>query len=365
MSASVRVTRLRVSRIAGHIHDRIRVIGDPDGFENQLTNPQEVRGLRVSLPFAPDLHTDKSFWDMAAEKSLTIPLANARKASSASVPLRYRAQLNAPAETPRLEAHIHPFGVVAMATVDLTWPDPVAIEDLPKRVSEIESQEVEVNVADGTRRTTFDQVAVAACEEVVKRLTDDGVGNSWPAQEHRLVTIVSGNYEDWPEEMRDLPAPLCKALHFLSAGGQIISNPANAFVPQWAGSQQYVWPVNSLIYMLDSGTTVMASDDGGWAPRSESNADRHRRHLLTLSYLIALGGLVRVYANGDTDSTYFEAWSRGAADRLARLFGPAGCYRQWGLIPQAFLSRTGASEDIEKLLEKPLAPSTSFQVAQW
>jgi hypothetical protein len=131
MPGKVQVTRLRISYIAARIHNDLQEIGEPDVFEQQLANPVQVRGLRVTLPFGHGLPVDTKFWSLITETALSTPVTGkiAYEFRRKGVPLRYRGDLSmiedtGDVEQPRLEAHLHPFGVAVMATVDLTWPKP-------------------------------------------------------------------------------------------------------------------------------------------------------------------------------------------------------------------------------------------------
>lgn len=362
MSDSVRVRRVRVSRVAGHIHNALRTIGSPSEFERQLANPRTVCGLPVSLPFAPNTPVDKEFWETVVDGSLTIPIQNPGKAASRAVPLRLQARLDAPAEIPRLEVHIHPFAITAAATVDLKWPDAVGIDEVLNCVQDLEEKQVSVSVGDAVRPTVFRQAAVAASEQVGALLADKQYDISWDAPQHRLVTVIDGDFDVRPTAMPDPASALCLTLHYLAGGQEALPDPRNAFVAQW-NNATFNWPPSSLVYTLDSGTSVLVAKVG--AHIATNNSDRHRRYLLTLAYLTALSGLVDVCANQNPESMYFGAWGKMAAGRLGQMFGPAGQFRELAQLPQAFLSRNGSSDAVELIIGKPLEVNSQLVVEPW
>jgi len=47
------------------------------------------------------------------------------------------------------------------------------------------------------------------------------------------------------------------------------------------------------------------------------------------------------------------------------LFGPAGQYGGWGLIPRALMIRTGVSTDIKHILGTGLTVNQNYEVADY
>jgi len=237
MPTITQVTRLRVSRIATHIHDKLQTIGQPVAFATQLVSLEPVRGLQVGLPFGHGLPVDTDFWSRIAERPLTVPVPEnvAPKLRRAGVPLRYRGTLAAAAEVPRLEAHLHPFGVVTMTTIDLSWPAPVPLEQVWQQANQLEDEPATVTVADAERTTTLRQAAVEAAQSIVDRLTDPGQGEPLVLPPHRLATVISGVIDQPPTAMPAANSPMHLALHHLSAGDQVVAEPKTAYRHVGAG----------------------------------------------------------------------------------------------------------------------------------
>jgi hypothetical protein len=365
MPGTTHVKRLRVSRIAARINDDLQVIGQPVAFAHRLASLEPVRGLRVGLPYGDDLPVDNDFWTRIAERRLTIPVPEeiAPKLRRACIPLRYRGTLAAAADVPRLEAHLHPFGVVAMTAVDLHWPEPVSLEQVWQQVDQLENEPATVTVGEDKRTTTLGQAAPEAAQCIVDLLTDPGASETLVLPPHRLVTVISGVIDQPPATMPTANSPLHLALHHLSAGDQVVAEPKTAFVPQWSGSG-YTWPAASLLYMLDRGTSQLSAEitavpDG----RVLRTADRHRKLLLLVGYLTATAGLVR--AAETSQSSLFPSWATHTAKRLGALFGPGEGYRDWGLAPQALLLRIGATEEIARRRGAALTRNENYPVPDY
>lgn len=365
---TTQLRRLRVSRVGAKIHDRLQEIGEPVAFAQRLAHPQPVRGLPVSLPFAEDLPTDLAFWSRIAERKLQLPVPGdvAPKLRRAGVPLRYRASLSTAARAPRLEAHLHPFGVVALATVDIEWDQPVPLEQARTVVDQLEAMPATVTVGDVAADTTLQDAATACAEALVQLLSVPGHGQAWELPSHRLVTVISGVTE---EPVTEMPAPhsaLHLALHRLSAGDQAVADPATAFVAQWTGAG-YAWPTTSMLYMLSRGTTLLAAEAEAAVDERPSNAptaaDRHRQLLLLIAHLTASTGLVR--AAQASGSNLIQEWGRTAAQRLGLLFGPGQDFLDWGQVPQALLLRTGAVGPVAQVRGEPLTPNPYYPVPDY
>jgi len=374
MLGNIQVTRLRISYIAARIHDRLQVVGGPVAFEQLLANPQPVRGLQISAPFGDGLRVDTEFWSLITETALStpVPLEAATGLRRAGLPLRYRGSLVATedaegVEVPRLEAHLHPFGVVVMATVDLTWSQPVTLGDeVRQRVHELDNTPATMSVDGQETETTLGQAAVLGARSLVQLLTTGGQGTAWDISPHRLVTVISGNIVTPLKAMPTAQSPLHLTLHWLSADDKVLAvpDPASAFVAQWDGSG-YGWSTSSLVYMLKSGTSTLSSEAAvptraGGEPRT---ADRHRLLLLQVAYITALSGLV--YAAPGSTSSYFAEWAKTAAHHLGRLYGPAGQYAIWGLIPRALMMRTDVSSNIKRILKKEPYANSNYKVSKY
>lgn len=360
MPDSILVTRVRISHIGAHIHDKLREIGQPVAFAQRLAGLEPVRGLPVSLPFGNGLRADTDFWSRIAERRLTVPVRDdiAAKLRRAGVPLRYRGTLAVDAEVPRLEAHLHPFGVVVLTTVDLSWSRPVPLEQVGQQVNRLEGEPATVTVGDTKLATTLGQAAVEAARGLVELLTDPGQGESWELPPHRMTTIISGTIDTPPKAMPTAHSPLHVALHRLSAGDDVVAEPATAFVAQWSGAG-YTWPAGSMLYMLDRGTSLLSAQVvTAAAGQQPSTADRHRWLLLLVAYLTALTGLLQ--ATRTSSSPLFRAWAATAATRLGPLFGPGRGYLDWGLVPQALLLRTGVGDDVAQVLGSPLRANPNY-----
>ncbi|MCV7091823.1 hypothetical protein [Mycobacterium interjectum] len=369
------MTRVRVSRVAGRTHDQLQQIGGPDEFNNRLLNLSPVCDLEVMLPFdsSQGLEVDLAFWETNAERTLREqPIDNPGDLRRHGVPLRYRGAMGVTdieATKSRLECHLHPFGVIAMTTVDLEWSEPVDLVQLPQYVRALDDRNTTVEVGGQKRDTTFEQSATTAVKMLVDRLTVGDKRTSWDTRQHRLATVISGEFTSRITSMPATGDQLHVALHSMSAVGNLaIALPQNAFVAQWNGSNSYGWNPASLIYMLNRGEAFLAAEaDRGVLAElgsgAERTSDRHRRLLLTTAYITALAGLVRVAASGaTTKSKYFTDWARTAAKRLGRLYGPYPGYEEWGLVPRSLLSRINASVDVKTVTGQGLYPSENYSV---
>jgi hypothetical protein len=360
----VQVTRLRISHLGIRIHDKLQVIGEPVAFAQRLASLEPVRGLPIDLPFGDAFPVDTQFWSRIAERRLTAPMTEdcTAKLRRAGIPLRYGGALEAAAEAPRLEAHLHPFGVVAMTTVDLRWPDPVPLEEVWQPVRQLEDEPATVTVGGVKSATTLGQAAARAAQDLITLLTDPGQGDNWELPPHRLATVISGVVNEQPTAMPAANSPMHLALHQLSAGNEVVAEPSTAFVAQWSGAG-YTWPPASLVYMLDRGTSVFSAGATGAAPVDQKTAERHREQLLLLAYLAASTGLVRAARTSSSD--LLSEWAKTAAKRLGVLFGPGQAYLDWGLLPRALLLRTGTDEDVALVLGAPLTANPKYPVPDY
>jgi hypothetical protein len=117
--------------------------------------------------------------------------------------------------------------------------------------------------------------------------------------------------------------------------------------------------------MLDRGTALLAKEfaEATLGPHDVSTSERHRRNVLLVAYISALTGLIR--AADMNRPSYFREWARTAGNTLGRLFGPGSDYKDWGLLPRAFLTRTGMAEDVARKLGTPLVANPNFPVTDY
>jgi hypothetical protein len=358
MPGRITVTRLRISHVAAHIHDSLDTIGAPVAFARRMASLEPVGGLPVSLPFGDQLPTDTAFWSRIAERELAVPVSQdvAPKLRRAGVPLRCRGTLAVDAEVPRLEAHLHPFGVVAMTTVDLRWPEPVTLDEVWQPVRQLAGQPATVTLGTRRRTTTLGQAAADATEELTALLSRPGRGSSWDLPPYQISTVISSATDQPMTAMPVANSPLHLALHRLSGGDEVFAEPASAFVAQWSGAG-YTWPASNLLYLLDHGLSLLSAAAASPAP-APTAAERHRTLLLLVAYLTAAVGLVR--AARSSRSELVREWAATAAKRLGMLFGPGRGFLDWGLVPRALMLRAGASEDVAQVLGAPLTANADY-----
>jgi hypothetical protein len=369
MPESVFASVIRVSYVAGQTHDGLQVIGQPGAFADRLRTLEPVHGLEVTLPFSHEAPVDTTFWLRIADKhQLGLPLSTGVAASlrRSSVPLRHRASLTVPPPitVPRLELHIHPFGVMAITSVDLSWSEPRPLTEVPAELINAEAKPASVTVGAKTLECLMREVANLAASSTIDLLGDPGVGTARVIPVHRVVTVISGTLT---EPLKALPTPnsaLHLALHQLSSGGSIVAEPSSAFVAQWSGLG-YEWPTTSLLYMLDRGTALLAKEfaEVTLEPENLPTSTRHRHNVLLVAYISALTGLIR--AADMSHPSYFREWAKNAGKTLGRLFGPGSDYKDWGLMPRAYLTRTGLAEEVARKLGTPLVPNPSFPVTAY
>lgn len=359
---------MRVSYVAGQIHDSLRVIGQPVAFEDRLRGLQPINGLVVTLPFAYDAQPDTDFWLRIAERQQvdeplsTTVAANLRRKG---VPLRHRASIVAAPLIilPRLELHVHPFGVVAVCSLDLSWSPPQPLGKIPRELAIAEAERASVTVGSAMWEGPIRDVARQAASRTVGLLGDPGAGTTRQIPMHRVATVISGTLL---KPLDALPAPnsaLHLALHQLSSGDSIVAQPSSALVPHWSGLG-YEWPSTRLLYMLDRGSALLAKEAAEVTLGEDmSTSERHRRNVLLVAYISALTGLIRAADLSQHD--LFAGWATNAGKTLGRLFGPGSDYKDWGLMPRAFLTRTGSADDVARKLGTPLVPNPSFSVSPY
>jgi hypothetical protein len=265
---------------------------------------------------------------------------------------------------PRLELQLHPFGVMAICSVDLKWSPPRPLGEVPAELANAEAKPASMAVGVKTRECLVSEVASLAACTAVDLLGDPGASMTRAIPMHRVTTVISGTQS---QPLEALPAPnsaLHLALHQLSWGGSIVAQPSSAFVAQWSGLG-YEWPITSLLYMLDRGTALLAKEAvaATLGPEDVPTSERHRSNVLLVAYISALTGLIR--AADMSRPSYFSEWAKTAGKTLGRLFGPGSDYKDWGLMPRAFLTRTGSADDVTRKLGMPLVPNANFPVAAY
>jgi hypothetical protein len=357
------VTRLRVSRVATRIHDRLAAIRNPDRFEALLQSPAPVQDLDLTLPYIDPVQTpvDIAVWSMIAETTLTGPVnaAAARKLRKEAVPLRLRAALAAEAtepggEPPYIDVHVHPFGAVGIATAELTWEEPEPLADAWSQIAAVQQRAASVAIAGWTTSTTLGDAAGEAADHVVAVLGEAG-GEERHVPDYRVATVIDGAVEPVPAAMPADASPLHVALHYLCGAGDPPAPPAKAFVPAWSGGGFRYWP-RQLAYMVDRGAAlwgVPAPHGGGL-----TLGQQHRRITLLLAHLTASVGLID--ASTSSSSAGLKSWAKIAAQRLSRLYGPARA--EHGIEPQRYLDQTGFRALVETVLGKQLVTSAAYPV---
>lgn len=359
--SEIQVRRLRVSYVAGRIHDRIQEIGGEQAFAQRLTDLTPVRGVPVTLPFAEDLPTDCRFWRSIVERDLVTPLPErlASHCRRAGVPLRCSGRFDAPAAVnPRLEAHLHRFGVVAVATLDLVWPEPVTLEHASRRLQSLESESVAVHIGGRDVASTVASAATDAASALVAVLTDEQ-GRYWDLPRHRLTTVIDGAGGEWDEGvMPGQGSPLHVMLHHLAGGGDAVAKPSTAFVAQFTNAGYGFSPAR-MVYMLNTGTAALLRT--AWSPdhrQPPTASEWHRERTLLTAYVSALAGLVATSSH--SGNVMFPAWTATAAQMLARLYGPGRGYLDWGRFPAELLHRTGAAAEVARVLGAELTYNADY-----
>jgi hypothetical protein len=356
------VTRLRFSRVATRIHDRLGAIRNPERFEALLQSPGPVHGLDLTLPYVDAVQTpaDVAVWSMIAETALTGPLnaSAAKRLRKAAFPLRLRASLFLDAhdlggDPPYIEVHVHPFGAVGLATAALTWEEPEPLADAWSKVADVQQRSASVTIGEDTTSTTLGAAAGEAASRVVALLGDAG-GEEHHVPDYRVATVIDGTVDPVPAAMPADASPLHMALHYLCGAGEPPAPPAGAFVPTWSGGGFRYWP-RQLAYMVDRGAALWRVP----APHGDSGptmGQQHRRLTLVLAHLTASVGLID--ASTSSSSAGMQSWAKVAAQRLARLYGPASA--EHGLAPQRYLDQTGFRALVETVLGKQLVTNDKY-----
>ncbi|WP_331729231.1 hypothetical protein OG592_43525 (plasmid) [Streptomyces avidinii] len=352
----IKVSRLRVTYLATRIHERVtQDIALPGAFRRRLQTLEPVEGLQVTLPFEVPVDPGDvawKFWAAAMEKDSRVrpPFSDSdtQWLFRHRMPLRHQATLTAPFESPRLEALLHPFGWIVLATADLTWQEPVPLEEAAEALDERAAQGAEVTVGSSRHQATFATAAGRAADALSAHLAGD-TSSTLPG--HRLVTVIDGSVNVEPTDMPPSQGAVQCALDKLSCGHGGPSQPALAFVARWDYMGNFTWNPEDLVYMLQGGTSVVlpkavTSRPSPSAPE-EDTAGRHRRFALMLAYLSANAGLIRARPHNQV----LQDLAKEDANRLARLYGPWRADADyWGLEPQSYLHKTDAISDIESLL---------------
>jgi hypothetical protein len=310
----------------------------------------------LELPYVDPSQTpvDVEVWSAIAESRLTGAL-NASAAKSArkhGVPLRHRVVMRVDPQPDELvkayaEVHVHPFGVVAISTVDVSWEVPRPVFDLWSTVSGIEGRSVELDLGGTTSASTIGGAAGVAADWVLGRLSP-AVGGATTMPDYRIATVIEGPIAPDPLTMPSPASPLHDGLHRLARGSDPLAAPGNAFVPGWSGAD-FQYSPRRLHYMLDGGAAQCGSSVA-LADGSPSMSQQHRRLSLLLAHIIGSIGLIE--AAPAAGSASITAWSKSAADRMARLYGPTK--PDVGLEPRRFLDQPAFRALVEQVRGTPL-----------
>ncbi|MFI6447850.1 hypothetical protein [Kitasatospora sp. NPDC050543] len=355
MRGNVGVSRLRVSYVDTRIHEKVRDIGLPGAFVSRLHHPEPVRDLPVTLPFEmPGRREDREddvewrFWSAVTGDGRLRPPASrpeADKLFQSRVPLRHQAVLTSALDTPRLEAFLHPFGWVLLATADVIWQRPVSLEEAAIALDSLQEDPAEVTLGGAQHPATLATATAKAAEALSQRLADDDPWARLPA--YRLVSVIDGKIDVAPTNlMPQRNSVVHQTLHQLSCGGPVLTKPQDCFVARYDSSGYFNWDTSDLVYMLDRGAAVVLQQAVAWRPsaKAESTSGRHRRLALLLTYLSANAGLVRSKSRDGV----LRDWAKDCASRLARLYGPEEAAADyWGLEARSYMCRTGAIDAIE------------------
>jgi hypothetical protein len=353
-SASGTVEYLSLSIVATRVHTRLKPeVRGPSAFEERFTTLAPVEGLNVELPFGSGV--DERFWLELAETSppfTGIKGTFARTLRHHGVPLRIPGKLHVNGvQRASLELHLHPFGAVALATVDVLWDPAVPFGDLAGQIEELLKRPATVLLRQ-PREASVAESARVAVNQLIDLLAEPE-GTSVVEKDIRIVTIIRGTIDPVPDAMPVAGDTLFSALYQL-AGGMTPNPPppSGLLVAQWERGV-YWWNPTFLLNMLDCGAALFSAHEMQVAPDDkETNLRaRHRRLLLLMAHLSASVGLVRV---SSTAGNPIKKWGEEAAKRLGRLYGPAMKFMEPSLEPQAYLDRIQASTLVAAITGSPL-----------
>lgn len=363
----VEVTAIRASYLTVCVHDQLSsALGSDEQFVQRLVDLKDIRRQQVGLPFAKDLPVDSRFWSKVAEEAVQVPVSpeKAKRLRRHFVPLRWADAVVTGKVLPRIEAHLHRFGVVAIATVDLTWETPVPFEEVWSRLAEAESQGLRAALGTHTQftDTTVRDASRAFAMSLAEEIQDEPASIFTEPLTRRIVTVIDGKSDAPFQEMPPANSPFHIALHHLASGEDVIAAPAAAFVPQW-NMAGYVFPPSRMMYTLSAGSASLI-ESAIRPPSGELYASNwHRERTLITAYVCALADLVE--SAPQSTSGAFRAWAGLAAQTLARLYGPSRDYLEWGQYPAAILTRTGAITAVRDALGGKLSSNVDFPVSPY
>ncbi len=362
---SIEISAIRASYVTARVHDRLaNDLGGDDEFAQRLVDLKTIRGRTVALPFAKDLPVDTRFWSRLAQSTVQVPVSpeQAKGLRRAFVPLRWANAVVAGKISPRIEVHLHRFGVVAIATIDLAWEAPVPVEEVWSRLAQAEEQALQVTTGADTVDTTVRDASLEFAIRLAAGIQAQPSSTSTASSTRRIVTIIDGTSDAPLHEMPPENSPLHIALHRLANGDDVIAAPAAAFVPQWTMAG-YAFPPSRMMYALSAGSANLIEPAIRPQPGEVRASDWHRERTLMTAYVCALADLVLAAPNSQSGA--FKAWARLAAQTLARLYGPAQNYLEWGQYPAAILTRTGAVAAVRDALDGKLSSNAEFPVGPY
>lgn len=358
----IKVSAIRASYVTAHVHDRLADdLGGDAEFAQRLVDLKPICGRTVTLPFTKDLPVDMQFWSRIAQHpvQLTVSPNHAKDLRRAFVPLRWANAVVTGKISPRIEVHLHRFGIVAIATIDLTWEKTVPVEEVWNRLAETEEQALQVTIGTATSITTIRNSSRDFATHLAVGIQKEPSSISTVLSTRRIVTIINCKSDAPLQEMPSDNSPLHIALHRLASGDDAIAAPAAAFVPQWTMAG-YAFPPSRMMYALSAGCANLIEP----AIRTQSgiarSSDWHRERTLMTAYVCALADLVVTAPS--SHSSAFQAWASLGAQTLARLYGPSQNYLEWGQYPAAILARAGAITAVREALGGKLFPNVDFPI---
>ena len=361
----VKVSFIRSSYVSVRVHDGlVSDLGSDEHFLQRLVDLKAIRGWPVTLPFAKNLPIDSGFWSMAAETPLQGPvsLQQAGKLREHFVPLRWANAVVAGKKSPRIEVHLHRFGVVAIATLNLQWERSLPLEEVWSRLAGAEAQSLRVTIGTQAIDTTVREAAREVAISLADNLEEEQSSVLTDCSTRRLVTIIDGESDAPFNKMPPENSPLHVALHHLASGDSVIAAPAAAFVPQWTMAG-YAFPPNKMVYALSGGSASLIEAAIRRQPGEVTASDWHRERTLLTAYVCALADLVLTAP--ESTSGAFRAWEERAAPTLARLYSPARRFLEWGHDPSAILARTGAVTGLRDALDGKLFFNVDFPIGPY